>query len=133
MHIVNATILNQASASWHDACHRLGVRIDAPFTLGSDGSLIDCIAFLPDFGGPKGMVVGAMDLPKIKPNALVLQLAHKDGLYASFINATPYACATIKDSLYQEALSDWGFFGPENKRPVWLHEKMKKNEPTRQQ
>lgn len=120
MGTVNQTILNRASSAWEEACRKLGIKIVAPFTLKVGTQSVDCLAFLPDFGSPNGMVIGAILGPKFETDACLTELAKRKGLFYSFINPSPFANTSVEEAVFKEALIDWGFFGPEKKRPSWL-------------
>src|SRR5437016_7638870 len=109
---IDQVVLRRASLAWQAACRKLGVKVVAPFALGVGGSSVRCLAFLPHFGGPNGMVVGAMDLPEITPDAHLQELAQKKGLYFSFVNAGAFASREVAQRVFKEALQDWGYFGP---------------------
>lgn len=66
------------------------------------------------------MVVGAMDLPEITIDSYLVKTAKEKGLFYSFINARAYALGKIDDTLFKEMLSDWQYYGPQNKKPQWL-------------
>jgi hypothetical protein len=101
-------------AAWKTASWALGISVTAPFTC-SDS--LECVAFLPDFGGPNGMVVGAIGAPAETDRALG-RWAKERGLYLSFLNPEVYQ--TYDASTFKEALVDWGYFGPSETRPSWL-------------
>ena len=91
----------------------LGIDVVAPFNLIVDGQGYQFLAFLPHFGGPKGMVVAAIDLDSGLGVA-----ADKAGYYMSSVNVDAYG--TYEREHYVDTLNDWGFYGPEGKRPSWL-------------
>jgi hypothetical protein len=96
----------------------LDFQIEAPFTLQVEGQSIKCLAFLPDFGGPNGMLVGATLPPTFETDPRLIELAKRRGLYLSFVN--PLGWNSFHEDAAKEALTDWGFFGPSSRRPSWL-------------
>lgn len=64
-------------------------------------------AYLPNFGGVHGMVIGSIECNYPKP----------DSLYRSLLNPVTYL-GTTKETLV-EALNDWGWFGSTEDRPAW--------------
>lgn len=114
---INRALLERAAEVWREAGDKLRFKVTAPFRLESDGQSAWCIAFLPDFGSPKGVVVAPMMPPAFDIDPLIEKLAKKHGYFCSFMSAVgwEYDEAAIKD-----ALVDWGFFGPKDQCPVWL-------------
>ena len=98
-------------AAWREAASRLGVRVLAPHTVElADGAAIDVEAFLPDFGGPHGVVAVALDDKERcqqanQTNRFVSQLASR---YRRF-----------DAELFRDTLNDWQWFGPASDRPDW--------------
>jgi hypothetical protein len=110
---------SKVSSAWRMAAAALSIRIEAPYPLeGADGREILCIAFLPDFGSPKGMVIGLACRPNYKIDGTLKLSAETRGLFYSFINPDIYE--QYNDEVFKEALVDWGYFGNENIRPSWL-------------
>jgi hypothetical protein len=107
------------SSVWRKAGDVLGVSIQAPYVfVAQDGGEFRCLAFMPDFGGPKGMLVAGTHGPEFKTDPALSAAAASAGLYCSFVNADAY-CIFDGDS-FKEALRDWGFFGNPCRRPSWL-------------
>jgi len=119
MQQIETYLIEGAADTWREACNRLMVRVTAPFDLASGASSVKCIAFLPDFGGPNGMVILSMDLPEVKPDQNLASLAKRDGLYFSFLNVSVFANKAVPDEVFKEVLEDWGYFGPLDRRPKW--------------
>lgn len=119
MSSIDQVVLNRASRTWHDACRKLGVKAVAPFSLGEGAASVACLAFLPDFGGPSGMIVGGMDLPEIVPDDALQRLAKTKGLYLSFVNVSAFADREVAEPVFKEALNDWGYFGILENCPNW--------------
>ena len=104
-------------AAWLLAGSELGIRVVAPFEFKVDTRSFPCIAFLPDFGGPKGMILQAIFPPGFAVDWTLRNEAEKAGYYMSFVNAELYSM--FEPQGFQEALRDWGFFGPQTTQPVW--------------
>ena len=81
MPYVDRNLLEAAARTWSAACRMLGVKAVALFTLAAGAASAPCLAFLPDFGGPNGMVIGAMDLPEVMPDDRLEELAKAKGLF----------------------------------------------------
>jgi hypothetical protein len=55
-----STARDRAQA-WIEAGEILKIRVVAPFRFRSEDTLFDCIAWLPDFGGRRGLVLISHD------------------------------------------------------------------------
>jgi hypothetical protein len=107
--------------AWRVAASALSIRVEVPHLLKTlDGEEVLCVAHLPDFGGPSGMVIG---LTTYNNDKAVISAAKSRGLYWSFINPKVYE--RYDEEVFKEALADWGFFGKEDHRPGWLQEPTK--------
>jgi hypothetical protein len=86
-------------AAWLTAARELGVEVVAPHTLVlPSGATVEVEAFLPDFGGPNGAAVVALqDDQRCK-------LAATTGPFISFL-AQSYRA--FERSRFQETLDDW--------------------------
>ena len=90
----------------------LGVRVESPFAVLNADANVEFEAYLPDFGGKRGMVLSINDMRGFDDLG---DLARAAGLYYSSLNATaPTSEQSVKDTL-----DDWGYFGPEDRRPDW--------------
>jgi hypothetical protein len=96
------------------------VRIITPYQLQFDDETIDCLGFLPDFGGDQGMIIAAMDLPEFSTDERVFKFARMNRMFCSFVNITAYANTTEDITAFKEALNDWGFFGNRDDCPAWF-------------
>jgi hypothetical protein len=112
---------NHAAQVWQKACDKLGVKIITPFLLKAEDETINCLEFLPDFGGNQGMVIGAMDLPEVATDDRYFRLARKKNLFCSIINVNAYAKNEVDETVFKEALNDWGFFGNRDDCPAWFN------------
>ena len=114
-----STNISQLCKSWKSAGVALGFRIDTPYISTTiEGREVLCVAHIPDFGSPNGMVVGAVFGPTYNIDTSVKQIAKEQGKYCSFINAKVYEEYDLE--VFKEALIDWGFWGIEERRPIWL-------------
>jgi hypothetical protein len=105
--------------AWLTAAVALSIRVESPYLLKSaDGSEVPCAAYLPDFGGSNGMVIGCIDRPDYKTDRGLQSAAKSRGFYCSFINSEVYE--HYNEEVFKEALLDWGFFGDESLRPNWM-------------
>jgi hypothetical protein len=100
------------------ASRKLGIKVAAPYTLRHAGKSTQCLAFLPDFGSPNGMVVGATMPPEFQTDTTLIECARAKGMSFSFLNLERYN--NFDEQRYKEALLDWGFFGPPGERPQWI-------------
>jgi hypothetical protein len=111
--------------AWSAAVTALSIKIQQPYVIyTANGIEISCLAYLPDFGGPKGMVMflyslGSSEIDKARKSA-----AESQGLFYSFISDEFYKRYDEKE--FKEALADWGYFGNEDHRPGWLSRPGKK-------
>ena len=113
------------SDAWRIAATALSIEIEIPYKLKTaEGDEILCLAHLPEFGGPKGLVIDLYFHGEGKLNPRLTLAAKSQGLFCSFINADIYERYDEKE--FKEALADWGFFGPEIRRPQWLEEPTKR-------
>jgi hypothetical protein len=104
--------------AWKDASRHLGIRVVAPFALSAGHVTAACIAFLPDFGGQNGMVVGALEPSELEPDPALVECARTLGMFYSFLNLEKYS--TFDPEVFKDALADWGYFGAAESRPTWL-------------
>jgi hypothetical protein len=108
-------LVNRLEEAWRTAGKELGFRVESPFVLNESKK---CVARLPDFGGPGGMVIGAIFPPKYLPIESLHLEAATAGYYVSYVNAETYSA--FEALQFQEALNDWGYFGPPEKKPGWM-------------
>ncbi len=79
----------------------LQIDVVAPFDAVVDGRSHQFLAFLPHFGGPKGMVVAA----SLSDHA-AYAAADECGYYISFVNAD--VCSTYGREHFIDTLNAWG-------------------------
>lgn len=118
MATTRAIMIEQAAKPWAEAARVFGIRVTAPFTLRAGDNAVECVAFLPHFGGPQGMVASLILPPDFECDPRVAECSEAAGLFYSFLN--PECYALFDEETFKEALTDWGFFGPPEERPPWL-------------
>jgi hypothetical protein len=83
----------------------------APFDIAIEsGETVTYEAFIPDFGGPAGTVIGVLDDPVPDP------IRAKRGYYYS--NLAP-SYRQYRRDLFIETLNDWQWFGDAQRTPHW--------------
>lgn len=108
---IRATI-NAAIGAWQTAARELSIEVIAPFTFHGEHGEHQCVAWIPHFY-PKGVLVAPLD----SNNKALKKDAEVAGYACSFINAEVYR--RFDRGLFIDTLKDWGFYGPEDQRPVW--------------
>lgn len=109
------------SGNWKNAASDLGVNIETPYALkDADGVEVQCVAYLPDFGGSNGMVVGVIHPPDFRADGRLISVARSRNLGYSFINFEAYKHYNKEE--FKIALIDWGFSGDQSHRPEWMEE-----------
>ena len=114
LHKKNAEVV----AAWKLASSRLGIRVVAPFDFNVGQTSYKCAAYLPDFGGFKGMLVQTVFPPNFISDQRLARDAREEGYFVSFVNAETYCRFDLQT--FQEALNDWGFVGRFGARPSWM-------------
>jgi hypothetical protein len=93
----------QMCKAWREAATRLQIRVIAPFELTlADADVLEVEAFLPDFGGPRGMLAISME------DEARGRRAAAAGLYVSILGLD---YRHFDEALFRETLDDWGFSG----------------------
>jgi len=102
-------------AAWREAASDLEIRIVIPWLFSDEsGTTHECLAFLPDFGGPKGMAIANLG-DTIMDN--VWEALEESPYYHSSLNPSSYG--VYERSRWISTLYDWGWFGPATERPGW--------------
>jgi hypothetical protein len=102
-------------AIWREASRDLGLRLEAPFTLLLvSGATVVARLLVRDFGAVNGMLI-LTDHSHVRSNA-------DDVVAAGFGYST--LSEPAPDEQYDresvvEMLQDWGWSGPEDRRPSW--------------
>lgn len=93
----------QMCNAWREAADRLEIRVIAPYELKlPDGDVLEVEAFLPDFGGPRGIVAVSME------DEVRGRRAAAADLYVSLLGLD---YRQFDEALFRETLEDWGRFG----------------------
>jgi len=101
----------QMTTAWREAAARLQVRVVAPFEMTlPDGGVFEAEAFLPDFGGPHGMIAISLE------DDVRAKRAAAADLYSSLLGLD---YRRFDEALFRETLDDWGWFGADDARPHW--------------
>jgi hypothetical protein len=89
-----------AAETWREVAEVLGIRVTAPFEVANDSNTdrVEYVAFLPDFGGKAGMVVGLMD--SIADYERLAGFAKSAGLYFSATDFSYYANWGLRRHLF---------------------------------
>lgn len=111
-------MVDRCGAGWREARDKLGIAVVAPFTFRVDGRAYECVAWLPDFGGPRGMVLFELSAPEFRVPAEAVADAEACGYRWSGVNGALYR--QYNEAVFVEALRDWGFTGAASARPTWL-------------
>ena len=116
---MNADLIEKtAIQSLRQTCDRLRVRIVAPYVLSDTKLSAYCAAYLPDLGGPNGMVIGFVHPPDFMPESYLKALAEAQMIYVSLVN--PKGWLVPDERAFMDAAYDWGYFGKDAERPEWL-------------
>jgi hypothetical protein len=101
----------EMSLAWREAGERLGIRVIAPHELElPNGGALVVEAFLPDFGGPRGVAVVSLE------DEARCRLASAGAAFTSQLGA---AYRRFDEELFQQTLDDWGWFGAGSAPPIW--------------
>lgn len=103
----------QMEAAWLEAAEQLDIDVEAPYAVDSPTGSVTFLAFLPDFGGPNGMVVASTanedgDLPA--------QVASDAGLFYTQLTEN---YSVFDEERFRDTLSDWGWHGGHGNAPPW--------------
>ncbi len=111
-------LIQKASQTWLVAAEKLGIRVTAPFAISMASHSIQCIAFVPDFGSANGTIVGVMHSQTFNTDSKLKEYAKRNGIFYSFVN--PLGWIEYDEAAFKDALEDWGYYGPQDKCPVWF-------------
>jgi hypothetical protein len=103
---------------WRTAGEKLGFTVEAPYEFVLSGRTHSCLAFLPHFGTPKGIIVLGTRPPRFEADRSIAADAAQAGVGCSFVNVELYG--RYDQELFESTLSDWGYHGPSDKKPGWL-------------
>jgi hypothetical protein len=105
--MIDASNITKARETWILASKELGFRILTPYDLNCSGMKKEVFAFIPDYGGPMGMVINLISSPEFNTDSEIIDCAKIYGYYYSFINVE--FCLTYNETYFKECLSDWGY------------------------
>lgn len=106
---MSADTREHVEAAWRFAAALLTIRFECiPIQLPQWAEAF-AVGYIPDFGGTKGMLLFLLDGPHE-----LSSIAKENGFYCSFMSYTSYERA-----LFTDALNDWGYFGPADRKPPW--------------
>jgi hypothetical protein len=98
--------------AWKLAAEDLQIRVELPYSMiDSNGVRETFEVYLPDFGGPKGAVLG-----QIRSGESVRESRKQSGYYGSDLSET---YRKYDRQLFIDTLDDLKWFGPENRKPAW--------------
>jgi hypothetical protein len=108
------SLFGRMRSVWRQAASDLGIRFESPFRLRTHlGEEVECAGWLPDFAGPKGMLIISMEDPDE-----VRDLAEEQGYYTSGLNPRYYEL--YDRDRFIGMLSELGYAGPPDRAPAWL-------------
>jgi hypothetical protein len=98
--------------AWKTASRELEIEIISPYEMNTENGKVRYPEFVKNFGGKKGTIIARhsyfMDYPMPK---------HKDYFFSA-VNEDVYSHFDRK--LFIETLIDWGYFGPDENKPIWF-------------
>jgi hypothetical protein len=100
--------------AWIEASCKFRFRIDPKYRLKDSGRERQTLFFLPDYGGPNGMVVVGTAPPDFAIDSELAEAARRTGVFCSFINLEKYE--RFDEATFTEALEDWKY--PYEQPPV---------------
>ena len=110
---------SKIAQSWLLAAAELHITVITPYVLDFDDEKYEFIALIKDFGCPSGTLIC---LPDSWDDLGYADIAELNGFYCSGLYPESYM--QYERNHFIEALEDWGYFGDEIKRPVWLTKKL---------
>ena len=114
-----SNIEKDVSRAWRIAAEELGIAVDIPFALiGDEARQFDCIGLVHEFGSQRGTLLFSTSPPDFAINGEAVKAADAAGYCWSAINVALYN--RYDRDVFIDALRDWGFVGPPERRPEWL-------------
>ncbi|MEH0018421.1 MAG: hypothetical protein V6Z89_02155 [Desulfobacter sp.] len=104
------------------ASKELKFRMETPFTIQYGNKKLQCLAFLPDFGGKNGMVLDLIFPPTFEVNSELESACQMMDIFLSSINAIEYQ--NYNKKIFMEALIDWGYYGTQDEKPKWINQEL---------
>jgi hypothetical protein len=115
----NPTSTNAIEA-WNTAGRELGIEVVAPFHFSVDGRKHECVAWVAHLGHENGIVLVGTSPPDFAIDRTLVADARHAGYQWSALDLRSYA--VFNRARFIDALIDWGYVGPEGRRPPWLDE-----------
>jgi hypothetical protein len=109
-----AVVTNPMAQAWLDARDDLGIRVVHPFEFETpSGRRATTVGvYLPDFGSPLGtLLLCRFDADELD------ELADETEYFSSGLSPDHYE--PYNRERFIETLSDWGWYGPNEKTPSW--------------
>ncbi len=101
--------------AWQQASSDLGIEIETPYIVNTEGGKVSYPVFVKNFGKKKGTIIARHDLFMDYPMP-----KHKD-FFFSAVNAESYA--KYNREHFIDTLEDWGYFGTDLNKPNWYEGK----------
>jgi hypothetical protein len=106
--------LEEVQRAWKAAAERLGFELSIPYTFHNR----EFAGFVPHFGGKEGTVFHIQDFSTAGNfEATFDQELEEENIYQSILNYEVYRF--FDPIVFKEVLHDWGYFGPEELKPLW--------------
>ena len=106
----------QVIQAWDYAAIALSIKMDISPSCFNGRSTF--LMNLPDFGSPRGMILGAMYPPKFDKDNAIEEYANKEKMHCSLLNANDYVLYDEKK--FKSILEKFGYYGSKASRPGWL-------------
>jgi hypothetical protein len=107
----------QIMRAWSDAAEDLGIRVEIPFTLATEGGETERYEGRAiDFGGPNGIVFGSLEDDRASSNR------RKNAGYCYSSLAVSYR--TYNRGLFVDTLDDWKWFGEKGRNRHGIPERL---------
>jgi len=101
--------------SWYKAAQALGIEIRGPLAVTTEeGDDLECEMLVPYFGSLQGTVV----FTEFQDDGLMEKL-QRNGYCCSTFGPVPDGYIAPRSQV-AEVLADWGWCGPEERKPTWL-------------
>lgn len=108
------TIFDRLRKSWEKAGKDLGIEFICPYEFSDrKGGSFSCTGLVKNFGAPKGVLIISR-----KDGDNLFDIGPNLGYYTPSLNPRYYEC--YDQEKFIETLREWGWYGPENKKPKWL-------------
>lgn len=108
---------DSSSEVWKTASKDLNIEVVAPFDLKIENNQYRFIALIQHFGSPHGTLV----LP-LETDRDIVKRSQQCGYFVSRIKTDLYH--PYRRDKFIDTLNDWGYCGPESKRPKWYTGKL---------